>query len=392
MAGILDSKERMIDFIITPQGRSQVGDGRLKIEYATLTDLQTFYTSSRGDGVADDASDRIYFETNSSQTDLITPEISPNSNMQPFRAGSFSVQGSRMAEGTFSARLGGVEVDKTLSGTAVPQSAGNFLRSIARHFSGLRIIGTEDQFSNTSEFDLGVTTGSFLITDRDMEINSGKGIYLKDSTPNDPNVGHVILENSPSIYADPRFSHLPNFKYLPPVNVTNPDGSGGDQLGVYPRLDSDPSFIDTSDQPGGKLSSGKKLHNPAGNHLKFRQKIDVNIKELSRSKNLVTQVFEFRNYNGISGIEKLSIVDYGVIQDGDGPMKHVFFIGKMIRDSDGVDTFMNVFTMFFYNEEDKSEVFKEDNINPEENVGTVFAFDDTVTLGNTPTLQGGPFK
>ncbi|MEC8392196.1 MAG: hypothetical protein VXZ58_04860, partial [Actinomycetota bacterium] len=101
MAGILDSKERMIDFIVTPQGRRQIGDGRMKIEYATLTDLHTFYTSSLPDNVADDAAGRIYFEAHSSQTDLITPEIDSGNVMKPFRAGTFNIQGKRIAEGTF---------------------------------------------------------------------------------------------------------------------------------------------------------------------------------------------------------------------------------------------------------------------------------------------------
>ena len=43
MAGILDAKSRVVDFILTNEGRRQVRNGDLKIEYASFTDRDTFY-------------------------------------------------------------------------------------------------------------------------------------------------------------------------------------------------------------------------------------------------------------------------------------------------------------------------------------------------------------
>lgn len=337
MAGILDSKERLIDFIITPQGRGQMADGRMRIEFATLTDMHTFYTSSRPDGIADDAAGRIYFETHTSRTDLITPEIAPGNFMQPFRAGSFVIDGKNIAKETFQSASSGYTTD-ALTGSQIQDDAEAMLSSLFKHFEGMRILGSEDSFANSSEFDLGATTGSFIITDRDLEINQGRGIYLKDLSPNyfpeaerDVVVdGSVSLEKSPSIYADPRFAHFPNFRYMPPVNV--PEHNKEPQvLGNYP-----------------KLNAANETENPIG-HLSTRQKVTVNIAEVSKYKNLFCQAFQFSNLENASIIDKLSIVDYGVFP---GPMggspRHFFFVGKLYRDAEGVDTFMNIFTLEFF--------------------------------------------
>ena len=333
MAGILDSKERMIDFIITPQGRSQIGDGRMKIEYATLTDLHTFYTSSSPDNVAEDASNRIFFETHTAQCDLITPEIEPGNDMKPFRAGTFEIQGKQIAEGTFP-NESFINVSTIMSGTTVTDSSGPLLRSLTSHFPALRILGTKDQFSDSSEFSLGYLTASFAITDRDMDINSGKGIYLKDLTPDGPDFGSVNLENTPSIYSDPRLSHFPNFKYMPPVNIANP-GENPQPLGNYPKLATDDS--ETTSDPL--------------EHIDKRQKITVHIDECSRDKNFMSQIFEFSKRGGI---EKLDIIDYGAVQSEVGDaFRHYFFVGKLMKDAEGVDTFINIFTIEFFNEDDE---------------------------------------
>ena len=42
MAGILDNKLRIMDVAITEEGKRQISSGRLKIEFATFTDGQTF--------------------------------------------------------------------------------------------------------------------------------------------------------------------------------------------------------------------------------------------------------------------------------------------------------------------------------------------------------------
>ncbi len=63
MAGILDSKQRVMDVIITSEGRRQIADGELRVEFASFTDCHTFYEDSGSMGqFASDASQRLFME------------------------------------------------------------------------------------------------------------------------------------------------------------------------------------------------------------------------------------------------------------------------------------------------------------------------------------------
>ena len=43
MAGILDSKTRFIDLIVTQEGRRQLASGKMRAEYASVSDINTLY-------------------------------------------------------------------------------------------------------------------------------------------------------------------------------------------------------------------------------------------------------------------------------------------------------------------------------------------------------------
>ena len=49
------------------------------------------------------------------------------------------------------------------------------------------------------------------------------------------------------------------------------------------------------------------------------------------------------------GVEKLSIVDGGEFDDGDplSPGRQIYYVGKIIIDSTGAETFFNIFTVVF---------------------------------------------
>ena len=58
MAGILDKKTRFIDYVITQEGKRQLAFGKLRAEYASVTDMHTFYDKN----AHDDVSNRLFFE------------------------------------------------------------------------------------------------------------------------------------------------------------------------------------------------------------------------------------------------------------------------------------------------------------------------------------------
>ena len=70
MAGILDTKTRVMDTLVTSEGRRQIASGELRIEYASFTDRQIFYSSGSA-GFLEDQGGRIYFEAYSDNNDKI---------------------------------------------------------------------------------------------------------------------------------------------------------------------------------------------------------------------------------------------------------------------------------------------------------------------------------
>jgi hypothetical protein len=322
MAGILNNKERIIDFIITSEGKRQATAGQMKIEFATFTDLHTFYTpsgSSGGEdpvgkpGVAEDASDRIYFEATDRYQDVIVPELEAGSSMRPFRTSDFVFSGKVVASGTV--KTGFAQRVNILTGSKIRNVSGRSIEGITNNFADLRILGTHDEFSDTTGFELSTTTGSFAVS------NGTK--FGRTLT------GLAVLEDIPSLFGDRRFAHLPNFKYLPPVNVPSPGSPTGTPLGVYPNLD-EPDILTLEDL---ELS------------LADKPMLRVEFTDTSRDNNLIGQLFEYSSV----GIEKLSIVDFGEFGDDDpfSPGKRVFFLGKIRKDNNGTETFMNIFTMVF---------------------------------------------
>ncbi|HBQ60634.1 MAG TPA: hypothetical protein DD671_13690, partial [Balneolaceae bacterium] len=74
MAGILNDKQRIMDVLLTTNGRRQIADGTFEIEFASFSDHGVFYRAGDGN-VADDAGSRIMFESYSSPSDTVIPEI-----------------------------------------------------------------------------------------------------------------------------------------------------------------------------------------------------------------------------------------------------------------------------------------------------------------------------
>jgi hypothetical protein len=65
----------------------------------------------------------------------------------------------------------------------------------------------------------------------------------------------------------------------------------------------------------------------------------------SKANRLVAQMFEVNDSN----MRKLDIIDFGVHRTGDAsyPEAHVYFVGKVMTDDDGIETFIHIFTLMF---------------------------------------------
>jgi hypothetical protein len=83
MSGILDNKSRVLDTILTNEGKRQIARGDLKVEYISYSDVGTYYAKDLISGSAD-ASSRLYFEQCSLPQDQITFEADDSGNIKPF--------------------------------------------------------------------------------------------------------------------------------------------------------------------------------------------------------------------------------------------------------------------------------------------------------------------
>lgn len=90
MSGILDSKSRIIDAILTSEGKRQMAEGTFEVSYATFTDAGVSYVPDSVDG-HQDPTGRIYFEACNLPQDQITFEANDEGKLVPFRSHDIKV-------------------------------------------------------------------------------------------------------------------------------------------------------------------------------------------------------------------------------------------------------------------------------------------------------------
>ena len=342
MAGILNNKERIMDVLITKKGREQAAQGVLNFAYASFTDLHTFYQASGSDNIAEDHTDRVYFEAFSRHQDTIIPELELGTTIKSFKTDDFILEGITLAEGTF--RIGSVEYRNILTGSGgltgfdrrqreiklddqrfargrlgerFTKTPNKFFRSLLKCFTDQRIIGTTDNFSSTSGFRFHAHTGSF---DYYLEPLESNGRVLQAATVFNEGARKRSFDSIKNLFQDGKVGQMPNYRYLAPVNT---DGSS---LGRYASIHQPPRNIDD-------LMA----------HLETRHKQTFNVAESSVINNMLGQVFEYKSRPNINiEMQKLSIIDYGehtLEEDGVTKSVRVFFIGKLIDQDDRTDPF-----------------------------------------------------
>lgn len=301
MAGILDSKSRIMDVVITEQGRRQIASGQMRIEYATFTDLGSYYSGDE-DGVIDDPSTRIYFEAASDlPSDLITFETDDSGLLVPYRADNFGAGGKNLTiSGSLRDKKDGAQAALAIS------------QAILESWNNLQVIGTIDPLDDTQGFQPSRQQITFSIM---------KDFPFK---PND--VKTAVIDDIESLNHDFRLSKLENFKYLPPIN------SSGERSGL--AIGSFANLNESLDQDRQVFES----------RLAELESVDVEFIETSIENNFLMQIFELSEDDGMI---KLDIIDYGTRPSTSDKSKLVrtLFAGKILVDGFGNPTFVNIFTI-----------------------------------------------
>ncbi len=332
--GILDNKTRVLDAIITLEGRRQIAAGDLRVEYVSFSDTGTYYRADVVSG-SSDATTRIFLEASHLPQDSIAFEADDSGRLKPFR----NQEGIQVKDGqilgysfqavTSSVFTGSLERVRMLKGDEFASSAATLLGSSIDNFQKLQIIATKDRIFEDDGFGMGNSAVEFTINNNRPIANPGQF------------VGH--LDHAESLFNDVRLSHIKNFKFLPPINKrtdnsldkTNHKATSRHHLGNY--------------KPWGRSHLNKLTYRQIKHELSYYEDLGysrtIKFDPTSRDNKLVGQFFE-KNFNQLT---KLDVIDFGIHRTGNhtSPLAHIFFVGKVFTDDNETNTFIHLFTLIF---------------------------------------------
>lgn len=353
MSGILDSKTRVMDTVLTLEGRKRLSEGDMNISYVTFTDSSTFYLPDPVSGSAD-ATVRLYLEASSLPQDMISFRADDSGRLMPYSNSSMTLNTGSMSYGQVLIGSGSI-----LSGSSFASESEKVLGYVVDNFTNQQIIGTRDAYKDQSnnEFKLSRTTDTFTVSDSSpLVLRSQQVVDIKDYE---------------SIFYDPRFSRLPNFKFLPPlrrklkienfVPHTTVDDKNNRHTGtrtsaqklndLSSRLDEVNVLTIKNDtllgnyRPIGSIESVTDQQIESG--LRYFEskglKTVVGFDVRPTDNTILCQVFESSD----GQLLKLDVVNFGTVMFSDGHTGRTYFVGKMVTDSNDTHTFIHLFTVIF---------------------------------------------
>jgi hypothetical protein len=296
MAGLLDPKSRVLDTIITPEGRRQMFSGGIRIAYATFSDIGFPYDGDSND-VFVSSSIRFNLESFSTQHDMIFPVTNDSGQLLEYSGDSASVTPA----GNLIIRDGSYSDD---AGLTIAQIVSESLKK-QQIASTLDVVRKDEGLSSS------LKNINFTITeDRPFD--------------GEPSVSSIT--NADSLYADKRLSKLPNFMFLPPVQNSGEIGTEPSELGKYT------SFAESNDIDDGSFFA----------NLNELEDATIDLSRLTEYNDLAIQLYETTGSN----IKKIDIIKYGRVGiSQEGSSTDLYFVGKVFFDGFDVPTFVNIFTL-----------------------------------------------
>lgn len=342
MSGILDNKSRILDTIVTLEGRRQLSAGGINIKYVTFSDNATFYQADEVNA-ATDATRRLYFESCHQPQDQITFLSDPNGKLTEYARDAVQVirHGQILQAGETISPTGEIYTSYTpLAGDDFLNAVDTLVQSSVENFDKLKAISTRD----------------FLFEDDGFGIDSNEIKFtIGQNVPLSQEEKRVKFSHLNEIYNDPRLSNLANFKYLPPINkIEDRSIDKSDLPSSVPKLG---NYLPWGQTNGPNILSVLKEHAvfaASGNAKSIR------FDPTSRENNIFMQFFELSKDN----IKKLDVIDFGRWQLTQaqldelsiymperympGHLVHVLFIGKVLESpDDNTSSFIHLFTLLF---------------------------------------------
>jgi hypothetical protein len=317
----LDPKERFVDIQLTAEGKKQLAQGKLRIEYASFSDANVFYSQTDqfdSGSFTDLNTKRLMFEARSRPQDTIIYESDDSGLLKINQYLGLSGSGDLV-------RVKSGQVFTTLSGAIPPISSAlvqgyssQILSRSLQNLKELRILKSPSFEDAGESFKLSTNEISFILT-KDSPFNINRDIF------------EIDINQAESVFVDKRLSNLPNFKFLPPINKVKNN--------VVVPLGNYVSFGSQEMLTSGSLQREfQRLEN-------IGMKKTIEFSDTSTANTLLGQILEVNG--GI--IRKLDIIDYGeeLVESTSNLTRHIYFIGKLYTDDNNTSTFINLMTLVF---------------------------------------------
>ena len=339
MSGILNKKERILDFIITENGRSQIQDNDIRIKYASLSDASINYSKNitLSKNFKSDISDSEFYYLPLENSPKVLSSINPEFSLKKFFSYNYKyvdVLDLNSLSDSQKLNLNSLN-DYDLELEKFYQS-NSFLSNI----KSLKLITTERQLNKDTVFKI-ESTGQNKESYQFLKTKSYKTIKKLNES----------IKNIPVVSLDKRFSHKTNNKILIPKDIS---GNNLYDKSRFKKIDSIVSKINSS----GFMFSSYTAASHNDDFIGSREKEISNIiKSLEKDSaifrkehkivngsNNLTLLFEMNEIehgdldtssisNKILSIEKLHFVKLGEFFLN-STLKKVYLIGKIINSRD----------------------------------------------------------
>ena len=397
MAGILDSKTRVLDTVVTQIGRRQIASGRLRPEFISFTDAAAYYEADAVSG-SSDATGRIYFESRGKRRqDFITFETDDSGNLLGYPTDpNLSIMGEELFKTANSASVDDINNFVFVSGSGDFASlTRGIVTSSIDHFKQLYMLGSSIVAEGTEGF-----SQDFKVDKEDISFS----VINTFPWPDGPKENTSNIDAIEPLFIDKRLSHLPNFKFLPPMvrepktypfnkkeerKINRKSGkrrklflgkyksfsefpeemtyedlmtemNGPGTNGIDPDALRDYESVETisawsqveldgsqSGVPMGTVFGGQQVGVINLSPIEVaRERYSINFTDTSNENNIVMQMFETNSKK--KRFKKLDVIDYGVIIDEldvERPSRRIFFVGKIFLNSVNIPVFVNLFTL-----------------------------------------------
>ena len=332
MSGILDKKSRIIDFVITENGRSQIEDGDIRYKFATFSDNSIIYTKNHS------LSKEKKSEISNSEFNYIPLEASAktNSTLNPefdlskfFSHTNSNILDSEKARNRINFND---SVDKLLTNN-----------SLSNKLKNLNLITTENSINPNRM--LTFVDNGFIKNEIDFQGKSNKYKTI--------NSQKIQKENLPVIALDKRFSNKLNYKILIPKDISGEDLYDKSQFKKIENLDefNTTGFVYSSyniadNKKNNEVLSREKEILKIINSIENDNNIHKKVYEIENSSDENTFIFELHEASlGRNSLEKLSFIKLGEFFDKEiSTTKKVYLIGKVVNsrnDTKDLDVLFN---------------------------------------------------